>query len=122
LKVVANAQRLCVGLQKYGYKVVTGGTDVHLLLVDFRSAGITGARAEKILEDISIACNKNTGKKGVTIICVCKFSVLCLLTACYLLYACFFLGIFLNHEDGGDMLLCSIGRLSLDCMALHHRR
>jgi glycine hydroxymethyltransferase len=62
LKVVANAQRLCVGLQKYGYKVVTGGTDVHLLLVDLRSAGITGARAEKILEDISIACNKNTGK------------------------------------------------------------
>jgi glycine/serine hydroxymethyltransferase len=42
---------------------VTGGTDVHLVLVDLRSAGITGARAEKILEDISIACNKNTGKK-----------------------------------------------------------
>jgi glycine/serine hydroxymethyltransferase len=42
---------------------VTGGTDVHLVLVDLRSAGITGARAEKILEDISIACNKNTGMK-----------------------------------------------------------
>lgn len=42
---------------------MTGGTDVHLVLVDLRSAGITGARAEKILEDISIACNKNTGKK-----------------------------------------------------------
>ena len=34
---------------------MTGGTDVHLVLVDLRSAGITGARAEKILEDISIA-------------------------------------------------------------------
>lgn len=42
---------------------MTGGTDVHLVLVDLRSAGVTGARAEKILEDISIACNKNTGKK-----------------------------------------------------------
>lgn len=42
---------------------MTGGTDVHLVLVDLRSAGITGARAEKILEDISIACNKNTGKE-----------------------------------------------------------
>jgi glycine/serine hydroxymethyltransferase len=42
---------------------VTGGTDVHLVLVDLRSAGITGARAEKILEDIYIACNKNTGKE-----------------------------------------------------------
>jgi len=50
---------------------VTGGTDVHLVLVDLRSAGITGARGEKILEDITIACNKNTGMK---IICIYKFS------------------------------------------------
>jgi len=59
-QVVANARRLSEGLQKCGYKIVTGGTDVHLVLVDLRSAGITGARAEKILEDITIACNKNT--------------------------------------------------------------
>jgi len=59
-QVVANARRLCEGLQKCGYNIVTGGTDVHLVLVDLRSAGITGARAEKMLEDISIACNKNT--------------------------------------------------------------
>ncbi|GFG32869.1 hypothetical protein Cfor_06358 [Coptotermes formosanus] len=59
-QVVANARQLCEGLQKCGYNIVTGGTDVHLVLVDLRSAGITGARAEKILEDISIACNKNT--------------------------------------------------------------
>ena len=43
-----------------GYIIASGGTDVHLVLVDLRSAGITGARAEYILEEISIACNKNT--------------------------------------------------------------
>lgn len=59
-QIVANARRLSDGLQKKGYKIVTGGTDVHLILLDLRPAGITGARAEKILEDISIACNKNT--------------------------------------------------------------
>jgi hypothetical protein len=102
-KVVANARQLCVSLQKYGYKVVTGGTDVHLLLVDLRSAGITGARAEKILEEISIACNKNTGKKGVKIICVCKFILFCMLTAFYLF------GIFFDHEERGEMFLWNIG-------------
>ncbi|XP_046386265.1 serine hydroxymethyltransferase isoform X2 [Ischnura elegans] len=60
LQVVRNAKRLCSGLQKHGYDIATGGTDVHLILVDLRSAGLTGARAEKILEEISIACNKNT--------------------------------------------------------------
>ncbi|KAM0733550.1 Serine hydroxymethyltransferase [Formica fusca] len=59
-QVTANAKRLCAGLQKYGYNISTHGTDVHQLLVDLRSTGITGAKAEKILEDISIACNKNT--------------------------------------------------------------
>jgi len=59
-QVVANARRLSEGLQNCGYNIVTGGTDVHLVLVDLRSAGITGARAEKILEEITIACNKNT--------------------------------------------------------------
>lgn len=58
--VVRNAQRLCTGLQQRGYKIATDGTDVHLVLVDLRSAQITGARAEYILEEISIACNKNT--------------------------------------------------------------
>ena len=67
VKIVANARRLCEGLQKRGYKIVTGGTDVHLILVDLRPSGITGARAEKILEDISIACNKNTGEIDIQI-------------------------------------------------------
>lgn len=59
-QIVANAKRLCAGLQERGYNISTNGTDVHMLLVDLRSFGITGSKAEKILEDISIACNKNT--------------------------------------------------------------
>lgn len=59
-QVVANAKRLASSLKEKGYNIVTGGTDVHLVLVDLRSAGVTGAKAEKILEEVSIACNKNT--------------------------------------------------------------
>uniref|UniRef100_A0A1B6CYU9 Serine hydroxymethyltransferase n=1 Tax=Clastoptera arizonana TaxID=38151 RepID=A0A1B6CYU9_9HEMI len=59
-QVLANAKTLCAGLQKRGYKISTGGTDVHLVLVDVRSAGLTGAKAEYILEEMNIACNKNT--------------------------------------------------------------
>lgn len=59
-QVIVNSQRLCKGLQSRGYSIATGGTDVHLILVDLRSVDITGARGEYILEEISIACNKNT--------------------------------------------------------------
>lgn len=59
-QVIKNARALCGGLLEKGYSVATGGTDVHLVLVDLRPVGITGARAEYILEEISIACNKNT--------------------------------------------------------------
>lgn len=59
-QVLANAKRLATALQEKGYKVVTGGTDVHLVLIDLRNAGVSGAKAEKILEEVSIACNKNT--------------------------------------------------------------
>lgn len=59
-QVVSNARRLAAGLQERGYKIATGGTDVHMLLVDLRNVKLSGAAAEKILEDISIACNKNT--------------------------------------------------------------
>lgn len=59
-QVVKNAQRLCEGLISKGYKVATGGTDIHLVLVDLTSTGVSGARGEYILEEISIACNKNT--------------------------------------------------------------
>ncbi|KAJ8966663.1 hypothetical protein NQ314_003391 [Rhamnusium bicolor] len=59
-QIVANAKRLSDGLQSKGYKVVTGGTEIHLLLVDLRSVKLNGARGESILEEIQIACNKNT--------------------------------------------------------------
>ncbi|XP_031788610.1 serine hydroxymethyltransferase 1 (soluble) isoform X1 [Nasonia vitripennis] len=59
-QVIANAKRLCSQLQEFGYKISTGGTDVHMLLVDLRPVSLTGSKAEKILEEISIACNKNT--------------------------------------------------------------
>lgn len=59
-QIIKNAQALCKGLLERGYSISTGGTDVHLVLVDLRPAGITGARAEYVLEEISIACNKNT--------------------------------------------------------------
>ncbi|XP_011691105.1 PREDICTED: serine hydroxymethyltransferase, cytosolic isoform X2 [Wasmannia auropunctata] len=59
-QIVLNAKRLCAGLQKHGYNISTNGTDNHLILVDLRSKGITGSKAEKVLEEISIACNKNT--------------------------------------------------------------
>lgn len=59
-QVIANAKKLCSCLQARGYKISTDGTDVHMILVDLRNTGITGSKAEKILEDISIACNKNT--------------------------------------------------------------
>ncbi|KAH8300924.1 hypothetical protein KR044_004718, partial [Drosophila immigrans] len=59
-QVLKNAKTLCQGLIDLGYKVATGGTDVHLVLVDVRSVGLTGAKAELILEEVGIACNKNT--------------------------------------------------------------
>lgn len=59
-QIIRNARALCSGLIEKGYSISTGGTDVHLVLVDLRPVGITGARAEYVLEEISIACNKNT--------------------------------------------------------------
>ncbi|EEB19819.1 serine hydroxymethyltransferase, cytosolic, putative [Pediculus humanus corporis] len=59
-QVITNAKHLCSLMQKLGYKIVTDGTDVHLVLVDLRNKEITGAIAEFVLEEINIACNKNT--------------------------------------------------------------
>jgi len=60
INVVKNCQAMSRVLQQRGYHIVTGGSDNHLILIDLRSKGIDGARAEKVLEDISIATNKNT--------------------------------------------------------------
>lgn len=59
-QVVANCRALAETLVELGYTIVTGGSDNHLILVDLRSKGTDGGRAEKVLEACSIACNKNT--------------------------------------------------------------
>ncbi|EME27949.1 glycine/serine hydroxymethyltransferase [Galdieria sulphuraria] len=59
-QVLKNSKRLATRLQERGYHLVSGGTDNHLLLVDLRPNGMDGARAERVLEMISIAVNKNT--------------------------------------------------------------
>ena len=58
--IVANATALAEGLTKRGFKIVSGGTDNHLMLVDLRSKGVTGKEAEKLLDAANITCNKNT--------------------------------------------------------------
>jgi glycine hydroxymethyltransferase len=60
-KVVKNAGALAGALQSLGYRCTTGGTDNHLMLVDLRArdGNLTGADAEKWLEEAGIVCNKN---------------------------------------------------------------
>ncbi|KAL3236624.1 glycine hydroxymethyltransferase SHM1 [Nakaseomyces bracarensis] len=59
-QVVANAKAFGDELLKRGFKLVSGGTDNHLLLIDLSTMGIDGARLETMLEKINIAANKNT--------------------------------------------------------------
>jgi glycine hydroxymethyltransferase len=59
-QVVANAKALSAGLSEAGYRVVSGGTDTHLMLVDVFSKGIKGKEAEKALDEAYITVNKNT--------------------------------------------------------------
>lgn len=58
--VVANAQALCNGLKARGIKIVSDGTDNHLMLVDLTNFGLTGKEVEKLLDSVNITCNKNT--------------------------------------------------------------
>jgi glycine hydroxymethyltransferase len=58
-QVVLNAKTLADGLTKRGLELVTGGTDNHLLLVDLREAGYSGADAETALHEAGITVNKN---------------------------------------------------------------
>ncbi len=58
--IVDNAQALCRGLLERGVKIVSGGTDNHLMLVDLTNCGVTGKAAEKLLDAAHITCNKNT--------------------------------------------------------------
>ena len=58
--IVANAKQLAKGLQRRGFRIVSGGTDNHVFLLDVSSAGLTGKVAEKALEAAGITVNKNT--------------------------------------------------------------
>ncbi|MBO5228053.1 MAG: serine hydroxymethyltransferase, partial [Lachnospiraceae bacterium] len=59
-QIVKNAQALAEGLKKRGFKLVSNGTDNHLMLVDLQNMGVTGKEAEKLLDAANITCNKNT--------------------------------------------------------------
>lgn len=59
-QIVANARALASGLQSEGWRVVSGGTDNHLLLLDVGSKGLTGKAAEAALDAAGITVNKNT--------------------------------------------------------------
>ena len=58
--IMDNAQALANGLIKRGIKIVSGGTDNHLMLVDLADKGLTGKEVEKWLDAAHITCNKNT--------------------------------------------------------------
>ena len=58
-QVLANAKALCEALAGEGYRVVSGGTDNHLMLVDVFSKQVTGKQAEQALEKSGITVNKN---------------------------------------------------------------
>jgi glycine hydroxymethyltransferase len=59
LKVIKNAKRLAEELVKSGFKIISGGTDNHLMLVNLTSKGITGKEAEEALDKARITVNKN---------------------------------------------------------------
>jgi glycine hydroxymethyltransferase len=58
-QVVNNAKALAARLAKLGHRIVSGGTDNHVMLVDLRPAGITGAEASEVLDKAAITVNKN---------------------------------------------------------------
>lgn len=59
-QIVLNAKALADGLTKRGLRLVSGGTDNHLMLVDLTSTGRTGKEVETLLDAANITCNKNT--------------------------------------------------------------
>lgn len=58
-QIVANAQQMAMTLSEEGLRIVSGGTDNHLMLVDLRPVGLTGKEAEARLDDVGITVNKN---------------------------------------------------------------
>lgn len=59
-QIITNCQALAEGLIAEGFRLVSGGTDNHLLLVDVRGQKMTGKTAEHLLDEVGVTCNKNT--------------------------------------------------------------
>lgn len=59
-QIVKNAAALCEALKERGFKIVSDGTDNHLMLVDLQNLDKTGKEVEKLLDTVNITCNKNT--------------------------------------------------------------
>lgn len=59
-QIITNAKVLAQALADYGFTIVSGGTDTHVMLVDVRNTGLTGKEAEHLLDEVGITCNKNT--------------------------------------------------------------
>ncbi len=59
IQLVKNAKELASSLQKKGFRIVSGGTDTHLMLVDLNAKNVTGAEASRILGEVNITVNKN---------------------------------------------------------------
>jgi glycine hydroxymethyltransferase len=59
-QVIANAQAMATQLQQRGFRLVSDGTDNHLMLVDLRSIGMTGKQADQLVSTVNITANKNT--------------------------------------------------------------
>ncbi|MBS6374373.1 MAG: serine hydroxymethyltransferase [Erysipelotrichaceae bacterium] len=60
-QILTNAKTLAARMQEHGYRIVSGGTDNHMMLVDVKgSIGMSGKQAEKLLDLAGITCNKNT--------------------------------------------------------------
>ncbi|RIH88140.1 Serine hydroxymethyltransferase [Meiothermus luteus] len=59
-QIIKNAQTLAAELQKRGYRIVSGGTDNHLFVVDLRPQGLNGSKATKLLDAVHITISKST--------------------------------------------------------------
>jgi glycine hydroxymethyltransferase len=59
-QVIKNAKALADNLVSLDFKIISGGTDNHLMLVDLRNKNITGKAAQEALDEVSITCNKNS--------------------------------------------------------------
>jgi glycine hydroxymethyltransferase len=58
-QVINNAKALADRLTSHGFKIISGGTDNHLMLIDLRNKNITGKQAQEMLDELGITCNKN---------------------------------------------------------------